>query len=83
MVGSFHADHVITDVPEFQAVVRDAAMVAESGYIVTLGITPDYPHTGYGYIERGGEMPDNTGRARRIAWRALSRSRRAPWPRTT
>lgn len=52
VIGSFHADHVITDVPEFQAVVRDAATLAEDGYIVTLGITPSHPHTGYGYIER-------------------------------
>jgi mannose-1-phosphate guanylyltransferase len=43
---------VITDVPEFQAVVRDAATLAEDGHIVTLGITPSHPHTGYGYIER-------------------------------
>ncbi|HET7081589.1 MAG TPA: mannose-1-phosphate guanylyltransferase [Chloroflexia bacterium] len=68
VVGSFHADHVITDVPEFQAVVRDAAAVAESGCIVTLGITPDHPHTGYGYIERDGEMLAGTARpAYRVA----------------
>jgi mannose-1-phosphate guanylyltransferase len=53
VIGSFHADHVITNVPEFQAVVRDAAALAAGGYIVPLGITPSHPHTGYGYIERG------------------------------
>jgi mannose-1-phosphate guanylyltransferase len=57
VIGSFHADHVITDVPEFQAVVRDAATLAAEGCIVTLGITPSHPHTGYGYIERGDPLP--------------------------
>jgi mannose-1-phosphate guanylyltransferase len=57
VIGSFHADHVITDVAEFQSAVRDAASVAERGDIVTLGITPDRPHTGYGYIERGAPLP--------------------------
>ncbi len=53
IIGSFHADHVITKVPHFCEVVNSAAKIAEQGYIVTLGITPDAPHTGYGYIERG------------------------------
>ncbi len=57
VIGSFHADHVITDAPEFQAVVRDGARLAAGGYIVTLGITPSAPHTGYGYIERGDALP--------------------------
>lgn len=52
VIGSFHADHVITNPDGFCQVVRAAARVAEDGYIVTLGITPDHPHTGYGYIER-------------------------------
>ncbi len=56
VVGSFHADHVITDPAEFATVVREAAAVAEQGLIVTLGITPDRPHTGYGYIERGAPL---------------------------
>jgi len=62
VVGSFHADHAITKVAEFQAVVRDAARVAEAGFIVTLGITPDQAHTGYGYIERGTALPNSGGR---------------------
>ena len=56
VIGSFHADHIITKVPEFQGIVRDAVEVAKRGFIVTLGITPDSPHTGYGYIERGAEL---------------------------
>ncbi len=53
IIGSFHADHVITRSEEFNRVVGQAAQVAEAGYIVTLGITPSHAHTGYGYIERG------------------------------
>ena len=48
------ADHVITDVDAFQAVVRAGAELANSEHaIVTFGITPDAPETGYGYIQAG------------------------------
>ncbi len=47
------ADHVMTDVAAFQRVVRHGAALAESGVVVTFGITPDAPETGYGYIQRG------------------------------
>lgn len=47
------ADHVITDTPAFQAVVRDGAELAAQGAVVTFGITPDSPETGYGYIQSG------------------------------
>jgi mannose-1-phosphate guanylyltransferase len=56
VIGSFHADHVITKREHFFRVVRSAANVAEQGYIVTLGIMPTHPHTGYGYIERGDQL---------------------------
>jgi mannose-1-phosphate guanylyltransferase/mannose-6-phosphate isomerase len=47
------ADHVITDTVAFQAVVREGAALAEQGAVVTFGITPDGPETGYGYIQVG------------------------------
>lgn len=50
IVGIFPADHLIDDVPQFQALVRQAAEIAAAGEIVTLGISPTYPATGYGYI---------------------------------
>jgi mannose-1-phosphate guanylyltransferase len=59
VIGSFHADHVITQAAVFRDVVREAADVAGEGSIVTLGITPDQPHTGYGYIERGDTVPSH------------------------
>ncbi len=49
----FPADHVIRDVSKFQDDLRSAIRLAEKDYIVTFGITPDYPETGYGYIEGG------------------------------
>ncbi len=47
------ADHVITDVAAFQRVVSQGAALAEGGAVVTFGITPDAPETGYGYIQSG------------------------------
>lgn len=48
------ADHVIHDAPAFQQVIRAALEAArEDGALVTIGIRPEYPATGYGYVERG------------------------------
>lgn len=61
VIGSFHADHVITRPDEFIKMVKAAGKVAEQGYIVTLGIQPDHPHTGYGYIERAAQLDEVAG----------------------
>ena len=45
------SDHVIMDESEFHAAVRLGLSEAKSGKIVTFGITPDRPETGYGYLE--------------------------------
>lgn len=55
LVFIFPADHVIGDVPEFHARLAQAATLAGEGHIVTFGIQPSYPETGYGYIETAGE----------------------------
>ncbi|MBN1439597.1 MAG: NTP transferase domain-containing protein [Anaerolineales bacterium] len=47
------SDHFIADVPKYRALVRAAQTLAERGYLVTLGIDPSGPLTGYGYIEQG------------------------------
>jgi len=47
------ADHVIADQAAFQAAVRLAAGVARTGRLVTFGVVPRGPETGYGYIRRG------------------------------
>lgn len=50
---SLHADHFIRDLEGFRQALLKAAETAASGYLVTLGIQPDAPETGYGYIRRG------------------------------
>src|SRR5512135_2699914 len=47
------ADHYITDTEQFRSALEAAGQVASDGTIVTLGIRPAYPATGYGYIELG------------------------------
>ncbi len=47
------ADHHIADEAKFQRVITAAAEQAREGFIVTLGISPSFPATGYGYIRRG------------------------------
>ncbi len=55
------ADHVIVETEIFQDAVKLAATQAELGSIVTFGIVPDSPETGYGYIQKGESLiEDNT-----------------------
>lgn len=53
VIGSFAADHVVGDPDAFRACVTEAIAVARQGYIVTLGIAPTHPATGFGYIHQG------------------------------
>ena len=50
------ADHFISDVDLFHQVLVAAVEVAEDGHLVTLGITPSSPSTGYGYIQQGASL---------------------------
>lgn len=45
------SDHIITNDDAYSAAVREAVELAKEGYLVTFGITPSKPETGYGYIE--------------------------------
>ena len=47
------SDHFIRDKDLFRYLIRTAFQVAARDYLVTLGITPTFPSTGYGYIEQG------------------------------
>ncbi|MGO9134796.1 MAG: mannose-1-phosphate guanylyltransferase/mannose-6-phosphate isomerase [Methylovirgula sp.] len=53
IVAILAADHIVRDVQGFIASCREAAVAAAQGYIVTLGIKPTEPATGYGYIKTG------------------------------
>ncbi|HSV68796.1 MAG TPA: mannose-1-phosphate guanylyltransferase/mannose-6-phosphate isomerase [Methylibium sp.] len=55
------ADQTIADDTAFAASLREAVAAAEAGALVTLGIVPDRPETGYGYIRAGG-----SGAVRRV-----------------
>ena len=56
------SDHLIKYTSIYQATLSDAAVVAEMGEnLVTLGITPDYPETGYGYIKFLSDKPLGRG----------------------
>ena len=52
------ADHVITDVAGFRAAILQVAAQAEAGYLITFGIVPTAPETGYGYIKAGAPLND-------------------------
>jgi mannose-1-phosphate guanylyltransferase len=56
IIGSFAADHVIHNMPAFQAAVREAVAAAEAGYITTVGIRPTEPAVGFGYIHYGDRL---------------------------
>ena len=51
------SDHFIADEPAFRAAAEAAARLARDGYLVSFGIEATSPHTGYGYLRRGEELP--------------------------
>jgi mannose-1-phosphate guanylyltransferase len=61
VIAILPADHIIPHVDAFRAALRRAATVAREGYLVTLGILPNFPHTGYGYIKRKSLIDDVDG----------------------
>lgn len=58
IVAVLAADHVVQDKAGFVKLCREAAEAARDGRIVTLGIKPDHPATGYGYIKPGQALVD-------------------------
>ena len=69
VLGSFAADHVITDVEAFRRAVEEAVVLARRGELVTIGIEPTRPATGFGYIRLGEPLsvegaPSGTARRR-------------------
>lgn len=87
VLASFAADQVITGERGFTAAVREAADVARSGLLVTIGIEPTRPATGFGYIRCGDrlaqhatalhveEFVEKPDRERAVAWLAEGRHR--------
>ncbi len=61
-MGIFPSDHLITDEVEFRSALNAADKLAASGQLVTFGIIPEFPATGYGYLEKGAEVAAGAGR---------------------
>ena len=55
------ADHWIERPSAFVSLLQEAAILAERDFLVTLGIVPDRPETGYGYIKRGSALAHQPG----------------------
>jgi mannose-1-phosphate guanylyltransferase len=55
------ADHLIQDDASFAAAVQAAVKLSEQGWLVTFGIQPEYPETGFGYIEAGKTIDHSSG----------------------
>lgn len=53
VLGSFAADQVIDELPQFWGAVRQGVEAARAGYVVTIGITATGPSTAFGYIRSG------------------------------
>jgi mannose-1-phosphate guanylyltransferase len=64
VMGSFAADHLVRGQDRFVEVVRQAIEGARQGHLMTVGITPTHPETGYGYLECGPEI--DGGPVRRV-----------------
>jgi len=56
------ADHVLPDTAAFQVAVAEGVKAAQQGQLVTFGIAPDRPETGYGYLQLA-TPPDDSGAA--------------------
>jgi mannose-1-phosphate guanylyltransferase len=56
IIAVLTADQHIADKTRLRAVLAAAGELAQEGYLVTLGIKPDFPATGYGYIQRGAPL---------------------------
>src|SRR5215813_7254161 len=66
IMGSFPSDHVVLDEQAFLATIADAVAGARQGALMTVGITPTHPATGYGYL-RCGTPWSNAGPVRAVA----------------
>lgn len=67
VLGSFAADHIISGRDAFESAVTEAVATAKAGYLVTIGIAPSHPSTGFGYIKLGEKLAVNEApNARRV-----------------
>src|SRR5690606_37707385 len=55
------ADHLINDETAFRETIEHAAVLARDGFLVTCGVPPTHPETGFGYIQSGAPLDDQGG----------------------
>ena len=60
------SDHIVRDVEAFRRAVDAALPLVEKGWLVTFGINPEGPETGYGWIQTGEAIGDNVHKVRRF-----------------
>jgi len=60
------SDHVIADIPAFHAAIAAALPLVNDGWLVTFGIEPDAPETGYGWIQTGDPIAPGVHRVARF-----------------
>ena len=70
------SDHLLPDAEAFAEAVETAAFCAESGRLVTFGVEPSRPETGYGYIQRGNALEHGFAVARFTEKPSLETARR-------
>ena len=61
IMGVFPADHVVTNSEAFIKALQKAETIAQNGYLVTLGIPPTRPETGFGYLKQGTTIENMEG----------------------
>ena len=66
LIAALPSDQLIDDEPGFLAQVKHAFEIAQGGTIVTMGIKPNRPETGYGYIEVGSELSPGVSQVARF-----------------
>ncbi len=60
VVGIFPADHFVEKEKTYIEALKLAEVIAKKDFVVTIGIKPDYPATGYGYIETSSQVVEKT-----------------------
>src|SRR5207247_11132492 len=73
IMASFHADAVVTNVAAMTQSLRLAYTLAEQGYLVTLGVKPTAPETGFGYIRYADQVGEGYGQRAFLAARFVEK----------
>ncbi|MBL79478.1 MAG: mannose-1-phosphate guanylyltransferase/mannose-6-phosphate isomerase [Nitrosomonadaceae bacterium] len=59
VMAIFPADHVVSNSEKFIQIIQKAETIAQKGFLITLGIPPTRPETGFGYLKKGSEIDED------------------------